>query len=787
MAELAQSPELLTYCASHLELILYIGGDLPQATGDLIATKMQIRCWWGASECGIPHQLVPDGLDLAAGDWRYIRFHPSVGAMFDPVTEDTYELVMRHDDTLPQTCFSIRGQENLAEYRTKDLFTRHPTVEDAWCWRARSDDIIVFLNGEKTNPVSMEQYIVAKNPELRGALVVGAQRFQAALLIDTAVTSSKPLSTSQQAALIEKIWPSVQEANGVAPAHARVDKSLILITSPDRPFIRAGKGTIQRGASLAQYTAEINALYTNADVDVNDETVSPNSLASNKPGDVARFIRDTVKAVTGRAEVDGDSASFFERGMDSLQGLQLTRALRRGLHRPDLGLSTIYNNPTVSKLTATILAQYDKDNDQDLMEPLLKTYKELIYRIPTPRHHEAPKQTETSAVDVVLTGSTGALGTFLLRSLLDRSGIGHIFCLNRSEDGGRASQENRFNAAGLATDDLDERVTFLKVDFTSPRLGLDQEKYAYLQTRIGLVMHNAWPVNFNLGLSAFRPQLVGLVNLLSFSAAATSYQKPHFVFISSVSAVGGLSPGDGPAPEKFFSSMSTPFTNGYARSKFLSELLCDTAAQRLEFPVTIARVGQVAGAIRRPGGVWNPAEWLPSLVISSLLHLSCLPDTLGGQFSEVDWVPSDLLADVVVDLATRSDSDARARVFNLRNPHTTTWESLLPVIVEAAESFSGHTPELVSSSAWLTRLSASERESTEDADGTDEGFKRNPAIRLLDFYRNGLWGQIESHALVKPMDIENALANSLTLRSMTAVERKWMRKWVDEWVHVSKS
>jgi hypothetical protein len=32
----------------------------------------------------------------------------------------------------------------------------------------------VFLNCEKTNPLSMEQHIVTANPELSGALVIAA-------------------------------------------------------------------------------------------------------------------------------------------------------------------------------------------------------------------------------------------------------------------------------------------------------------------------------------------------------------------------------------------------------------------------------------------------------------------------------------------------------------------------------------------------------------------------------------------------------------------------------------
>lgn len=784
VAELAQASELLDYCASHLQLILYIGGDLPQAIGDIVATKIALRCWWGASECGIPHQLIPRGLSVS--DWRYIQFHPCVGALFDPVTEDTYELVIRRDNLLPQTCFSIRGQEQLEEYRTKDLFIKHPTVENTWCWRARADDIIVFLNGEKTNPISMEQHIVARNPALlSGALVIGAQRFQAALLIELAATASKsgPLSTSQQAALIERIWPSIKEANELAPAHARVEKGLVLITDPGKPFIRAGKGTIQRGASLAQYAAEIDALYMNAEFNTDEETASGHPLESSNADAVACFISETLSGITGWTTWDGDSANFFDRGMDSLQAIQLTRALRRRFNRPDFGLPSVYNNPTLSQLTATIVVQNEEDTDRDIMTPLLKTYKELIAQIPKTEPLGDGKQ--TIPVDVVLTGSTGTLGIFVLRALLDRPGVGHVFCLNRGENGGRVSQA-RFHAAGLATHDLAERVTFLRANFASPRLGLAEAEYETLRTRVGLIIHNAWPVNFNLGLPAFRPQLAGLVNLFSLSAAAAAAvpdRTPHVVFISSVGAVGGHSSDNGAVPEKTLPSISTPYPNGYARSKYLSELLCEAAAKHLELPVTIARVGQVAGAVRRPGGIWNRAEWFPSLVISSFQRLGCLPDTLGRQFSEIDWIPSDLLADIVVDLAMQSNLGGGAQVFNLRNPHTTTWESLLPALNDAAEAHLGHALDVVKASTWLTQLRDSERESSEDSDST---LTSNPAIRLVDFYRNGLWGQTKlpgfQKAVQRPMCIEKALAASPALRGVSAVNHVWMQKWVDEWI-----
>lgn len=42
VADLAQNPDQLVICAKHLSLILYIGGDLPQAIGAL--SRERYRC-----------------------------------------------------------------------------------------------------------------------------------------------------------------------------------------------------------------------------------------------------------------------------------------------------------------------------------------------------------------------------------------------------------------------------------------------------------------------------------------------------------------------------------------------------------------------------------------------------------------------------------------------------------------------------------------------------------------------------------------------------------------------
>lgn len=415
----------------------------------------------------------------------------------------------------------------------------------------------------------------------------------------------------------------------------------------------------------------------------------------------------------------------------------------------------------------------------------LKVYSRLLSR---PALGDASHKEQ---VTVILTGSTGTVGTFLLRALLDSPDIEHVVCLNRSRDGGRAAQVQRFAAAELETRDLDQRATFLQAGLSQPLLGLSKETYESLRARAGLIIHNAWPVNFKLGLAAFQPQLAGLVNLFRLAADSTLTHAVRVVFISSVSAIGGLAGRHESQPEKTFNSFDTPAINGYARSKFLSELLCNVAVESLGIPVVVVRLGQVAGAVRRPGGRWNQNEWLPTLIASSR-DLGFLPSNLGPVFSTIDWVPSDLLADVLVELMTihaQSPHADGARVFNIRNPRTQSWESLLPAVIESFKIHPGskNTPvAVVSPSTWLTRLREAERK----AAGRGSTTPPSPAIKLLDFYSNGLWGSgraERSSQWLKPMEIEHSLANSETLSGMLAINGEWIQKWVAEWFTLDAS
>lgn len=65
-----------------------------------------------------------------------------------------------------------------------------------------------------------------------------------------------------------------------------------------------------------------------------------------------------------------------------------------------------------------------------------------------------------------------------------------------------------------------------------------------------------------------------------------------------------------PYQSKIIFDDAAPRATGYGESKCLAELLLDHAVQKFNINVSVARIGQMAGAVERPG-LWKKAEWVP--------------------------------------------------------------------------------------------------------------------------------------------------------------------------------
>ncbi|KAF9737834.1 hypothetical protein PMIN02_001133 [Paraphaeosphaeria minitans] len=790
IADISQKPELLDYCAENLELILYAGGDLPQAIGDKIAAKMPIQNNHGASEFGLIAQLRAPKMTRL--DWHYVLPHPQLGCVFEENSPGLYELVFKKDPRyekhmMPFTIGPVlKGQD---EYRTKDLFVKHPTIPDCWAWKARADDIIVFLNGEKTNPVSMEQSVISSNEDVVQTLAFGMQRFQAGLLVEPSPRLGD-LNEADQAEFVDKIWPSIDRANQSAPAHARVEKAMVILTRPDKLMSRSGKGTIQRQRTLAMYAAEIDDVYVKADTVLTG--IEHASLDTKDAAQVAEWLKRVLSQIEP-ALLEDEGKTFFDKGMDSLMGVRLVRALRHGLGQPEVELSVVYNNPSLELLTQYIVNGKEAGDATDgapngttkfthevsEINSLLEEYEPVITQI----GQQARSAGESKGEIAVLTGSTGSLGTHLLDSLLSNPAISHIYCLNRRENAKKIHAtktqgwDSKFSQQG-------DRVTFLQAALHEPNLGLEQKTYETIRSTATLIIHNAWTVNFILPLKAFRSQFDGLLNL--FRLAGSRSDPPRLLYISSISSVAQL-PRVSSAlsiPEEVVRDSNAPYEIGYAKSKLVSELLCDAAARTLDISVYFARVGQIAGAVGEGvDAAWSTAEWLPGLVVTSI-SLGLLPDDLGAELNQVDWMPVDLLSKVLLEFGTVSWPEkpiSGAEVFNLLNPKATSWKELIPAIVSSVEKHNGKVLNVVSASDWLEKL----QEVVDNFSGEHaaELVRMYPGVRLQEFYEARL---LDSENAIN-WDLDRARSQSATLNGMPAIGKDWIDRWIGQWIKEMKT
>lgn len=415
------------------------------------------------------------------------------------------------------------------------------------------------------------------------------------------------------------------------------------------------------------------------------------------------------------------------------------------LKLPHLAPSTTYSNPPISALSnalKTAIEAQESSHVSDVEKPQISVQRTLNLRRAAigkiagsislnPTTLDNGNSAQTPQKVFILTGSTGSVGSYLLHSLLRNPGIAHVHCLNRSRDSA-ALQKFRNETRQLEFKLDPAKVSFLHADLAQTHLGIPDSAYQKLLETPTHVIHDAWPVTFNLSLDSFKPSLAGLDSLAQFVASAC--QHPWLLFISSISATINLPQEI--VPEKLV--YSVPQTPGYGASKYIAEHVLDYASGQLNISVGIARVGQVAGPVNS-AGPWNKREWFPSLVISSAT-VGAIPDSLGQL--PIDWVPVDILADVIQELALAVPQEKHtSHLFQPVNTHIVSWSSLLPSIVESLEAQMQKPLQVCTLREWIELVRA-EAEKTRGTDKKGEVevediarmLLRNPAAKLLEWF-----------------------------------------------------
>ncbi|CAO1604629.1 hypothetical protein XANCAGTX0491_008173 [Xanthoria calcicola] len=591
---------------------------------------------------------------------------------------------------------------------------------------------------------------------------------------------------------------------------------------------RTGKGTVQRTDTLRLYKDEIIKLFKTPEIPkIDPRQVVPPEI--DQGSTLRKVLNELVStSVEHDGEID-DQTDFFDLGLDSLQALALSKKINAHLiQKSPIPLTvtpnTIYTHSNVDGLTAVLEPTHSsspaKENDEEKMQQIFSRCSSSL-----PQASGGRTRRKGQAVVVLLTGSTGSLGSYILDALIQDPRIDKIYCCNRGYDA-QTKQTKSSQATGLSFDW--QKVKFIHYDLGKPRLGLvdSDPSYDALSQEVTHVIHNAWDVNFKRSLDSFvNVHLCGVSELIHFCTGAQP--AAHFTFISSESAVLGGSAGS-IAKEEIIHDWSRAQNMGYAQSKLIAEGIIEQA----NLPgSTIIRVGQIAGPTDGKG-VWDRQEWFPSLINSSA-HMRKLPDTLPMK-KDVDWVPVDIVGKAVVELLfppppppdhkeaqDGANTDHRVvpseppiitakepnpatptydstpatlpipkpptslppashpaspcsppdpptqppTIYHISSPHPLAFSSLIPAIQSACST----QLEIVSLPHWLAEL--------ETAIEKGEAGEEMAARSLVEFLRGS-----EGEGGGGRLDITRARARSGTLAALEGVKGEWVGGWMRGWV-----
>jgi amino acid adenylation domain-containing protein/thioester reductase-like protein len=346
-----------------------------------------------------------------------------------------------------------------------------------------------------------------------------------------------------------------------------------------------------------------------------------------------------------------NNSNFFDFGGHSLLAVELTIIIKE-IFKVQLKVKDIYEYPNISKLVQYIYNGVDRG----LEDVSIREDAYLDASI-TPVVVKKPLSL-TDAKSILITGTTGFLGAFLLDELLrETKDDVNIFCLVRSKEGDRNDTLNRvvnnLKYYQLPGRKLKDRIIAVTGDLTKKFFGLSVARFNELAEEIDFIFHCASLVNYVYSYSVIKPAAVnGTQEILRF--ACTSTTKPiHYISTNGIFA--------GEVQETYLEnsdidSYADHLTNGYGQAKWVAEKLVWEAVSR-GLPVCLYRPGNIGH--HSVTGVTNPSDF-QSMIVDACAQVNCSPDMSNWAF---ELTPVDFLVKSIVLFA--SNPSNFGQVFNI--------------------------------------------------------------------------------------------------------------------------
>jgi thioester reductase-like protein len=448
-----------------------------------------------------------------------------------------------------------------------------------------------------------------------------------------------------------KALPDARKIAAAVRNYLNVEVALISFIAP-RAIPRTSSGKIMRHKTKQMW---LQGQFT-----VLSEFSREKDAGSSEPGSEVLSAFDELKA---RYNLTGmESYNLVEAGLDSLDLVVFMHELKELLkdkgaemlaRQVDIGVIQRVSVADLFRLAeqlesapqeALVLLRHSlaafREDQRAAEKEMMSNDRTLVFAPLAP----APLPQTQVLNHVLLTGGTGFIGPFLIKSLLEQTRA-KIFVLVRSSDEvqGRQRLKSAMESMGPCPAGLmqmfEARVIPICGDLGLPQLGLTQDVWDFLASELDAVFHNGATVNYLFNYDRMRDaNVMGTNEVLRLAFEGRSkefnYVSTTFVFGWAVKSV---------LYETDFNKNMELLDFGYSQSKWVAEQVVADARSR-GLRTRIFRPALVSPSVTGGGNNFDIAVRLVAFMVNHGIGVDAL--------NQVSFVPADIVANNIVAIST---------------------------------------------------------------------------------------------------------------------------------------
>ena len=499
---------------------------------------------------------------------------------------------------------------------------------------------MIILRGQNYYPQDIENVVEKASGLIRNNCIAAFQIHEdsePALAIVAEVKNPKALPDARKIAAAVRSFLNVEVAliSFVAPRAMPRTSSGKIMRHKAKQMWQEGEFTV-----LSEFSREKDAGSSEPECGVQtafDELMARYNLTGMEPYNLVEAGLDSLDLVVFMHEL---KELLKDKGADML-ARQVDIGVIQRVSVADLFLlaSQLESAPEEALVQLRHALTAFREEQRATEKQMMSDDSKLVFAPPVP----APLPDAPVMNHVLLTGGTGFIGPFLMKSLLEQTRA-KIYVLVRASDDDqgrqrlRAAMESMGPCAAGLMEMFEARVIPICGDLGQPMLGLTQDVWDFLASEADTVFHNGATVNYLFNYDRMRDaNVMGTNEVLRMAFEGRSkefnYVSTTFVFGWAVKSV---------LYETSFNEDLELLDFGYSQTKWVAEQVVADARSR-GLSTRIYRPALVSPSIAGGGNNFDIAVRLVAFMINHGIGVDAL--------NQVSFVPADIVANNIVAIS----------------------------------------------------------------------------------------------------------------------------------------